>query len=124
MARKRSWERFGDRRDETTPAALSLCRLVVIEFIPDGDLIGDPATADEENREVVPHSPSLTKLNLLEHLDAILAAPQHAAIATLPKMPFWHLFANQEPTPRQCRFGIIVASYFISMFCEAKIPHN
>lgn len=62
MARKRSWERFGDRRDETTPAALSLCWLDVVEFVPDGDLIGDPVTVDEENRNVIPDSPILTKL--------------------------------------------------------------
>ena len=67
MARKRSWERFGDRRDETTPAALSLCWLDVVEFVPDGDQIGDPATVDEENRDVVPDSPSLTKLKRVRH---------------------------------------------------------
>jgi len=45
-----------------TPAALSLYCLVVIDFIPDGEQIGDPAAADEEIHEVVPQPPILTNL--------------------------------------------------------------
>lgn len=56
-----------------TPAALSLCCLVVIDFIPDGEQIGDPAAADEEIHEVVPQPPILTNLKSLCAGNAIMA---------------------------------------------------
>ncbi|MEI8382468.1 MAG: hypothetical protein WCJ09_20210 [Planctomycetota bacterium] len=91
MARKRSWERFGDRRDETTAAALSLYWLDVVEFIPDGDLIGVPVAANEENRKVIPDSPKLTKLKLVCRL-----MPIRQTENTLPLA-----------STSQCRFGMI-----------------
>ncbi len=96
-----------------TPAALSLYCLVVIDFIPDGEQIGDPAAADEEIHEVVPQPPILTNLKFPFASNAIMAPTTLASYQDLRKTPIWHLLVLSNCKSMQRHFGTRIVIYYL-----------